>query len=107
MEAIIIQTDDYKTMAKTIFNHFIVGQSTKVIGTLIEDTPAGKRLKEKGEAVIEYLDWLDKQENFNKDGKRKRTRIPDSIGGFVAHKIFRYKRVISNDEVKYTIWRMQ
>jgi len=39
--------------------------------------------------------------------RRKRTRLENSIGGFVAHKIFQYKPRDLTDDPKASFWRAQ
>lgn len=102
MEGIITKEMTVREIAKIIFENFEINQSCKVEGTVIVEG----RLYEKGKAVLNDLDVLD-QTNNTYNGKRKRVRPKESVGGDLAHKIFRYARRIVNDEIRYTIWRMQ
>lgn len=66
---------------------------------------------EKGKLVLEELERLDKLENFNNIGagrmRRKKVKPVNTIGGELAHKIFKWKREVIENEPRYTIWRLQ
>jgi hypothetical protein len=102
MEARVLLTDDVTAIADKIFELFEINQSCKVEGTVIMKG----RLVEKGRAVLDRLQLLDEITNTY-NGKRKRTRPENSVGGYEAHKIFKYQRRIVDDEIRYTIWRHQ
>jgi len=95
-------------IAEIIFTKFTVMQSCKV--TDFERDENG-RMKAKGELVCDKLWALDQFHNVKVQGARKENRIkrkpPNSIGGYLADKIFRYKITMLKDDVKYTIWRIQ
>lgn len=102
----ILESEDYYDMAQKIFYQFEVNQSCTIGGWVVSDDDA----IEKGEMVCNELRRLDTQENVCSTAKkpyRKRKIIPDSIGGYMAHKIFKYKRVILDNRPKWTIWRLQ
>ncbi len=101
----IYNTDTVYVMANTIFNEFEIGQSCAIRGFVqmgIED------LELKGKIVCDELRRLDAAQNViitgSKKNMRKRKFYADSIGGYIAHKIFRFKLT---DTDKYTIWRVQ
>ena len=95
-------------IADIIFERFTVMQSCKVTGF---EYDVNGRLKAKGELVCDKLWALDVYANTKVNGDRKEKRIkrkpPNSIGGYLADKIFRYKIDILKEDVKYTIWRIQ
>ena len=96
-------------MANTIFNEFEVNQSCLIKGMEIDQV--NMTVTPKGEMVVNELIQMDinKYTRASKDGRprRKRKLLPDSIGGFVAQPIFRYKRETRDGEIVYTIWRVQ
>ena len=64
--------------------------------------------KEIAHTVLNHIDEFDIRDNTyiipsNNQRKRKSKREPSSIGGYVAHKIFKWK--ITGDI--YQIWRFQ
>ncbi len=100
----IYAEDSVEVTAQKIFDGFILGQSCTIEGWT--DT-AGLS---KGQAVLDRLTRLDRTNNMRQQGKKMaRTYIypKDSVGGSLAHKIFRYKKIPKFDEVVYQIWRMQ
>lgn len=103
----IFADDSIKEAASKIYNDFLINQSCTICGfERIEEF----RLEEKGLLVCNELRRLDSVDNLRPMGKkmtRRRKILPDSIGGYVAHKIFKFKRVIVESEVRYTIWRVQ
>lgn len=109
----IYDTDTWKQAADKIWSDgFIVDQSCSIYGiVLIGDEPFAK-----GELVVRELERLDMKQNVivQANGKkaRKRKKIEGSIGGYIAHKIFRFKehRIVNPEKgntVKYNIWRVQ
>jgi hypothetical protein len=103
----ILDTDGFQEVAKKIFKDFDLNQSCTVTGWVqFEDLST----KPKGEMVLKELERLDSVDNIRPAGKRmvrRRKRWPDSIGDYIAGKAFRWKKVIVDNEVKYTIWRTQ
>lgn len=104
----IFDTDDYAETARKIFYKFELNQSCTILGWVDDE------VQPKGELVLDEIKRLDKAENFvgrASGGKmiRKRKIEPDSIGDYVAGKIFKWKKVVITDtsELKYTIWRKQ
>ena len=95
--------DNYEDIAYTIFHEFKIEQSCGIVGWItVRD-----EVKPLGELVVEELRKLDSIHNTS-DGKRRHRKVlPDSIGGFVAQKIFKFKKVKDNNHYKYTIWRVQ
>ena len=102
------ETPHYAEIANEIFYKFAVNQSTAVrgfvhLGEELNPTPLGKM-------VIDHLELLDRRENIYQDGKRIRRRrviLPNTVGGAVAQKIFKYKWEIRGNKMIYTIWRIQ
>lgn len=112
MTTVINQTMTYSEMADIIYTKFELNQSCKVVG-YVEDH-ASKRLDEKGQLVLNSIKAMDDHEHVvfsSTDGRprRKRKKLPNTIGDFVASKIFKWERVINEDEggAKFTIWRIQ
>lgn len=106
----ILTEDNVYNTARKIWDGFVIGQSGAIWGTVIEVNPDTGRniLVEKGKAVVDQLREFDRMENTIDCGKRrKKQTLPDSIGGYVAQKIFRFKREIVNEDIKWTIWRRQ
>lgn len=108
----IYDNDTWRQISKKIFELFEVNQSCSIYGYEI----IGNEVYPKGELVVKELIRLDREENVcvSSLGKNSRRRkiLPDSIGGYVAHKIFRFKKFNINDEqtgkqIKYVIWRVQ
>ena len=95
-------------IAEIIFNKFTVMQSCKITGFEMDER---SRVKAKGELVCDKLWALDQFHNVKVQGAKKENRIkrrpPNSIGGYLADKIFRWKIQMLKDDVKYTIWRIQ
>lgn len=94
-------------MAKIIFKEFELNQSCVIYGFIGE----GRDLKRKGEAVLEEVDRLDTAHNKADMGqgrmRRKRVVPQNTIGGYVAHKIWRFKHEIIDSNPKTSIWRIQ
>jgi len=90
MKPRIYNTDDPKDIAEKIWKFFEVHDLCIVTGF------------DKGMAVLKHLEKLDRDENVRGHGRVNR-KLDNSIGGAVAHKIFRY----NIEKTKYTIWRLQ
>lgn len=101
----IYETDDYLTMAEKIYYHFEVNQSCTIKGFIIDE---GEPIP-KGKMVLEQINNLDRFENYDKSyrPRRKRVKPPNSIGDFVAGKIFKWEERIHDRKIIYLIWRMQ
>lgn len=94
--------DSCSQIAHKIFYFFEVNQNCAVAGMALVDAEPRPR----GLVVCDMLRELDSLEN-TENGRRKR-RIPEnSIGGFVAQKIFKYKEETVGGIMRYTIWRIQ
>ena len=107
MKVRIFEEDTWKEMANKIYDDFEVFQNCSVNGFLYD---AGGRPHIKGELVCNELRRMDSLDNVREHGKRsirKSKRLPNSIGGFVAHKMFRYEKVEDDNQIKYRIWRVQ
>lgn len=95
-------------IAREIFYEFEINQSCTIGGFVTN--PGNEEVKIRGEVVLECLRQLDVIENFGIEGKktrRKRVQLKDTIGGFVAQRIFKYKNEKRGDEIIYKIWRIQ
>lgn len=107
MENRVLDSDNYEEMAEKIYKYFEVNQSCAINGWVVGE----EDLWEKGFMVCEKLREFDRLENIKipKSGRpsRRRRVIPDSIGGYLAHKIFKFKRVVNDNKPKWTIWRLQ
>ncbi len=108
----VFDTDSIETTAKKIYEDFVVGQSCTVKGLELKEGAiiGGKSMICKGEEVIKELERLDRLENVYPVGKkmsRKRKKLPNTVGGFVAHKIFGWKAVTIDSDIRYQIWRIQ
>lgn len=100
--------DDYLDIAIKIYNHFEVYQSCSVIGLVVD--PTARAMHEKGKLVHDELVRLDALDNIKFHGDkliRKNKRPKDCIGGFTAHKQFRFQRANLGDDIKWTFWRIQ
>ena len=97
-------------IAREIFHDFELNQSCTISGMIIDDHIEAVRAK--GEIVCELLRQLDVEFNYSqakgdKTPRRKRVMLPNTIGGFVAQKIFRYKSEKRGDYIVYVIQRIQ
>lgn len=99
----IFETDTYGEMSNKIFYQFEVGQNCTIKGFVYD----GEMAFPKGELVIKCLEELDLHENVGTGNRRKRVKPPQSIGGFVAQKIFRWDKTTRDGKPIYSIWRMQ
>lgn len=94
--------------AREIFYDFKVGQSTTIKG--FERVGEEQELVPIGKLVVDELERLDLLENTRDEGgriRRKRYKPPNTVGGYVAQKIFRYKQETRNSKMIYQIWRLQ
>lgn len=107
---IVLATDNAHQMAHKIFYNFKLNQSCTISGWIqfidIQD------VMPKGDYVIKLLEKLDTMVNCNKsrsDGRMRRSRVklPNTVGGFVAQKIFKWDVRIMDQIPRYTIWRIQ
>lgn len=106
MEIRVYDNETVQEIAYKIYQSFEIFQSCKVTG-FIQD---GRRMEAKGELVLKEIDRLDRLDNVRKMGEkmtRKRKKPPNTVGGYVAHKIFQWEKNIVDNEVRYTIWRIQ
>lgn len=96
-------------IAEYIFMKFEVGQSTAIRGFTCKVGSDEKMPK--GELVLEFLKEHDRRFNVtHKDGKkprRKRVMLPNTIGGYVAQKIFKWEQRIMDNMIIISIWRIQ
>lgn len=99
----IYETDDYMTMADKIYNSFEVNQSCTVRGFIVDRND----VIPKGRLVLDHIDKMDKFDHLDKQSRRKRVKPPNSIGDFVAGKIFKWEERIQDRKIIYLIWRMQ
>lgn len=105
LETRVYDTDIVEDIAKKIFYKFEVNQSCAVTGLDFDEQT--RRPLARGELVLSELKRLDRLENYSGSGARKSKKIPDSIGGPLAQKIFRFKKVIVDEVPKFTFWRVQ
>lgn len=104
----IYDTDTLHEMASKIYEKFEVMQSFCISGFVISDND---KLIAKGKIILDYIERRYKEENvsISSDGKEKKKYKfeKDSIGGPIAHKIFKWNIRVIDKEPRYTIWRLQ
>lgn len=102
----IYETDDYMTMAEKIYKDFEVNQSCTVKGFIVDEKR--DEVIPKGKLVLDHIKLLDTDEHVGKSGlRRKRVKPVNSIGDYVAGKIFKWEERIKDRKIIYLIWRMQ
>ncbi len=101
----IYDNDTPFNIASKIYGGFELHQSCTIMGFYRRE--ADMELVPKGEIIMGIIEELYKGEYCYKDGKRKNQFKPNSVGGPIAHKIFTWEKRIINNEVRYTIWRIQ
>jgi hypothetical protein len=96
-------------MAYVIFYNMDMLASCKVEG-IVKDSSDG-RWKPKGQIVCDLLYGYDRKHNTKyrgaQDGPRIKRKPPNSIGGYLADKIFRWRIDRTETTIKYSIWRIQ
>lgn len=106
MDNRILDSDSIYTIAEKIFNWFEVNQSCTIEG-YIQGTYS---VTIRGMEVMKEIERLDIFVNTQlKNGKprRKRVILPNSVGGYVAQKIFKYKKGVRDGIDYVSIWRYQ
>lgn len=102
----ILDTDTVHEIAIKIFKHFEINQSCTIKGYVVDIS--NEDVLEKGLIILNHLERLDIEENTTgKTHKRKGLKIRNSVGGFVAQKIFKFKREMRNNIPVYQFWRFQ
>lgn len=106
----LIDTMSPFEMAKIIFEDFDLHQSCAITGWM--EYKGDKQVLSKGDEVLRILTEMDMQQNCDltrtdSRPRRKRKILENSVGGYVAHKIFMYKKVFLDSVPKVTIWRYQ
>lgn len=108
-ESRVFDEDSSEDIARKIFKHFAVHQSCTISGFSRVNNET--RLTPKGEVVLDYLRKMDAKANTQvpPDGRprRKRRILPNSIGGYIAQKIFTWKWETRDGMPYCTIWRYQ
>lgn len=102
----ILETDTLEQIANKIYFHAEVLQSFTVKGLSI----SGEEVKPKGRIVLDEIQRIFDIETRKWEGhqfRRRRRTIRDSIGGYVAEKIFRWKIETIDSTIRYHIWRIQ
>jgi len=93
-------------IARNIYFKFELGQSCKITGMLQQGE---YDWVPRGVLVLQELRRLDRSENCDVKGRRYKKVRPNSIGGYVAQKMFIYKH--ESDEHGLTdvvrVWRVQ
>lgn len=104
----IMDGDTYLTIAFKVFNHFEIGQSCTIRGVT---NLGGTHVEATSKLVLKEISDMDIRENIHlaRDGRsrRKRKAVPNSIGDYLAHKIFKYEEKIMEGVPVATIWRIQ
>ena len=105
----IYDTDTVADIATKIFEKFDVHNSVTIFGFLLDEST--EHLAPKGELVWNELEKMDFNLNcrMSQDAKKLRNYkwAKDSIGGPIAHKIFRKDVKIIDNQPRWTIWRTQ
>lgn len=106
----VLHDDSPYETARKIFEEFELHQSCTITGTLIDEEKRTAFFK--GELVLKELKIMDECQNTNRPAgdkrlRRKRVILEDSIGGYVAQKIFRFKKTVLDGETRWSIWRFQ
>lgn len=110
MSITILYNDTFEDIARKIWNKLNVGSSVDVHGWAINEI--SQQLSPLGDLVLEFMKFLYEVDNITYHGKlhkkqRKFYYEPKSIGGPLAHKIFKYNKVILDNNPRVTIWRIQ
>lgn len=105
----VYESDSYDIIANKLYFKFELGQSCSICGFMMEE---GDEPVPKGEVVIRELERMDKFYNMQskaRDGKWRRRRVKpvDTIGDYNAQKQWRFKKTITDNKIKYDIWRTQ
>lgn len=102
----IYDTEKPEDIARKIYEQFDVHQSCTIMGFYKGE----EDLIPKGKVVMDIIEMLYSLE-FCRDKGGKQYRVysykPNSVGGPIAHKIFTWDKKIINNEIRYTIWRVQ
>ena len=104
----IYDEDDYLTIATKIYESFEVGQNCSIKGVVIDE--ALQKVYTKGELVLKEISRRDSVDNIRFHGAkqiRKQRRPANTIGGYTMQKQFRWTELRTNQDAKYTIWRIQ
>jgi len=107
MSIFVTETDTPRIIAKKIYDRLSVGESTTIHGWMINEV--SQQLSPTGDLVLEELRYWDEVDHIS-DGKRKQRVYkyePNSIGGPIAHKIFKWNKVFVDKKPRVTIWRIQ
>lgn len=108
MDKQLLETGTIADIAREIFYNFEINQSATISGFVTNvDT---MEIFTRGEKIIENLERLDVTENFRNEGKRmrrKQVKLPNTVGGFVAQKAFKWSSEKRGNTVIYRIWRIQ
>lgn len=111
MVEIVTRDDTVMECGRKVFHTYDVGMSCTIVGFV--EMPDGE-IKSKGELVWENLIQLDKVHNFvnagktHLNGQRRRRVMPENCcGDYLRNKTFKYQKNIIDNQVRYTIWRIQ
>lgn len=110
MSILINGSDPPRTTAYNIYNQLEVNASIDVYGWAINEI--SQLLSPLGDLVLEELRYWDDVANIAYFGKtkkkmRKYKYEPKAIGGPLAHKIFKFNKVVLDNVPRVTIWRIQ
>lgn len=108
MKVVIYKSDAPIIIARKIFNHFMVNQSCTIEG-FTERTDIAEPI---GRVVWNFIREMDYDENYviekgRKPRRKYREPPKDAVGGRYAHKIFRHKHVMRENQLVTIIWRVQ
>lgn len=110
MSILINGSDPPRTTAYNIYNQLQVNVSIDIYGWAINEI--SQLLSPLGDLVLEELRYWDEVANITYVGAtkkklRKYKYADKSIGGPLAHKIFKFNKVVLDNVPRVTIWRIQ
>lgn len=108
MSITILDTDDFRVIAKKVWDRLAVGSSLDIHGWAMNEI--SQQLSPLGLLVVEQMKYLDEVDNIKYRGERRVRQykfMEDSVGGPLAQKIFRWQKVVLNNNPRIRIWRIQ
>jgi hypothetical protein len=110
----ITQNETHIEAAMKIWKFMEIGECVEICGfskRFESSSVRGSKYtsRENGKLVLSELErlYLWNHSLHGKGKVVKTVRPPWSVGGTLAHKIFRYKRLATDEEIKWYIWRIQ
>lgn len=102
----IYDIDSINEIARKIYYHFEINQSCTIWGIEAYQDAAVP----KGQLIVDEIRRIYAEENMRRQGTkiiRVRKYVENSVGGELAHKIFKWQMNKIDNDVRYTIWRIQ